>query len=324
VSGADAGSGPAGGTDRATARAGMRERAERDRRVRRVLWIEGCGNLSVILGKTAVGLGTGSATILGDAVHSLADLANNAIALVVARVSTDPPDREHPYGHRKFETLAVFVLGVLLVVLAVELATRAITRGEPRIAQSGWGLAVMFGVLAVNVSVATWEGRRARELDSDLLRADARHTASDVLVTSAAIVGWQLAAVGYPWLDTVFSMGVAALILGLAWGLFRRVVPVLVDHSATDPEVVETVVGTIAGVRGTRRVRSSGAAAQVRLDVTVAVDGSLPTADSHAIADRVEAALRERLGLEDVTVHVEPDERGPDAPGGSTARRNEE
>ena len=100
--------------------------AARERQVRRTLLVEGLANLLVLVAKTAVGVATSSAAVIGDAVHSLADLANNAVALVALRLAVAPPDREHPYGHRRYESLAVFLLATLLAVLAVEVALRSL------------------------------------------------------------------------------------------------------------------------------------------------------------------------------------------------------
>jgi len=97
----------------------------RDRRVSRVLWIEGSFNAAAVAANMVVGIPTGSAAVIGDAIHSLADLANNAVALVAMRLSSQPPDAEHPYGHRKYESLAVFGAATLLSVLALEIALRA-------------------------------------------------------------------------------------------------------------------------------------------------------------------------------------------------------
>lgn len=288
-------------------RGDVRQPEERDRLVRRVLWIEGLLNAAVAGTKATVGLATGSAAILGDAVHSLADLSNNGVALVATRLAAAPPDREHPYGHRKFETLAVFGLGTLLAVLALEMVLHALG-GEPRqIVTHGWSLALMLGVLAVNLAVTLWEHRWARRLESEILRADARHTLADVLITLAVIASWQLAASGLPWLDPLATLAMAALVLFLAWDLFQRAIPVLVDRSPLDPDEVRAALAGVSGVRSTQRVRSSGAAANARVDIVVSVDGELSTQESHEIADRIETILAERLAVKDVTVHVEPD-----------------
>lgn len=287
---------------------GQAEGAERDRQVRRVLVIEGAVNAALLGAKLAVGFYTGSLAVLGDALHSLTDLANNAVAWIVIRLSSAPPDRDHPYGHRKFETLAVFGLASLMTVLGIELGLGAIRREAAPLARGGWSLATMLAVLAINVVVATWEGARARKLRSDLLLADARHTLSDVLITIAVIVGWQVAARGYPWLDSAFALGVAALVLYLAYGLFARAIPVLVDQAAIQPERVARIVRAISGVRGVEGIRSRRTGSAVAVDMVIRVCAHLSTRDAHEIADRVENAVREQLQAHDVTVHVEPEE----------------
>jgi cation diffusion facilitator family transporter len=158
----------------------------------------------------------------------------------------------------------------------------------------------------VNISISAWEGARARRLDSDLLRADARHTLSDVLVTTLVIAGWQLAARGHVWLDSALTLVVSFLILSLAFDLFRRAVPVLVDRVAVEPEELAAVVDSVPGVRSVRSARSRTGAGAPRIDVVVSVEGSLSTEASHGIADAIEVELRRRFESEDVTVHVEP------------------
>jgi cation diffusion facilitator family transporter len=268
---------------------------ERDGKVRRVIIIEGLANAAVLLLKLVVGVSTGSLAVLGDAVHSLGDVANNVVAWFVIRVSAQPPDRHHPYGHRKFETLAVFVLATLLTVLGVELALGALRRE-----------ALMLTVLMVNVALATWEGTWARRLRSDILGADARHTLADVLTTVVVIIGWQVSARGYPWIDTLCALAVALFVLGLAFGLFRRAVPILVDQVAVEPESISEAALSVPGVRRVKTVRSRSIGSSIAIDMVVTVDAGITTAKAHAIADGIEEELRERFAIDDVTIHVEP------------------
>jgi len=279
---------------------------ERTRGIQRTLWVEGACNVAVLGVKLVVGAATGSAAVMSDAVHSLGDVANNAVALVASRLAAEPPDREHPYGHARYESLAVFGLATLLAVLAVEIALRSFS-ADREVERHGWSLALMLGVWCVNLGLATWEHGRARAFDSDLLRADSRHTFSDALVTGLVIVGWQAGARGHLWLDTALGLVVSGLILVLAFGLFRRAIPVLVDHIAVDPEEVISAVNAVPGVRTTHSVRSrAGSDSAPRIDVAIGVDPRLSTVESHAIADSVERRLREHFGSEEVTVHVEP------------------
>lgn len=278
----------------------------RDRLIRRVLIIEAGANLAVLSAKVMVGVLSGSTAILGDAVHSLTDLANNGVALAAARISAEPPDPDHPYGHKKYEQLAVFALATFLTVVAVELALHALGRFGQPVDTSTWGLAVMLGVLVVNVGVAFWEGRWARRLHSDLLHADARHTLSDILTTVAVIVGWQLAAAGYTWLDPIFALFIAALVFYLAFDLFRRAIPALVDEAGADVWAMIEVVSAVEHVREVRRVRSRASGSGIVADVVVAVDGGLTIDQSHDVADAIERALAARFGIQDASVHIEP------------------
>ena len=275
--------------------------------MRRVLLLTGAANVGVLLAKVTVGWSTGSLAVISDAIHSLTDLMNNVVALLLVRFSSAPPDREHPYGHRKFETLAVFCLATLLTVLAFQIAMRAVEHGNRPVSRHGWGLLIMVAVLVINVAVSAWEGYWAGRLNSDLLRADARHTMADILVTLAVILGWQLAARGYVWLDTVFALGVAVVVLFLAYGLFRRVVPILVDRMAEEPEALIEVVRAVPGVHRVRRIRSRWVGSTPAVDVIVTVHPQLSTLEAHAIADAIEARLEQQFAMGDVTVHIEPE-----------------
>ena len=281
---------------------------QRDRQVLRVILIEGFANLVVLVVKLVVGLATGSLAVLGDAIHSLTDVINNLVAWFVTRHSLKPADVRHPYGHRKFETIAVFALAALLAVLAFQLILQALTREVTEIATGGVELALMLGVLAVNIVVSSWQRIWARRLESDILLADANHTLSDVLITASVIIGWQLSAMGWLWIDQVSALAVAGLILYLAYGLFRRTLPVLLDERAIDADRLRAAVQGVGGVRAVRRVRSRWIGSARAVDIVIEVDADLPTAAAHDIADQLEQLLAEHFDVHDVSVHVEPHE----------------
>jgi cation diffusion facilitator family transporter len=279
---------------------------QRDIDVQRVILIEGAVNIAVLLAKVVVGVTTGSLAIIGDAIHSLTDVINNVIAWVVIRLSSLPPDREHPYGHRKFETLAVFFLASLLIVLAFELALHAVRKDDSEIVTSAWELGVMLGVLVINIALAIWQRFWARRLKSEILLADASHTFSDVLTTIVVIAGWQLSAMGYLWLDRVCAFAVSLLVFYLAYCLFRRALPVLVDQYAVDPESLSSSIQEIPGVRQVRRVRSRWIGPDKSIDLVISVDPDLTTDKSHHIATSIELLIEKKFGVSDVSIHVEP------------------
>lgn len=284
----------------------MNNNPQRDKKVQRVILIEGSVNLVVLVAKLIVGLSTGSLAIVGDAIHSLTDVVNNIVAWIVIRISSSPPDREHPYGHRKFETLAVFFLASLLVVLSFELALHAINKDDTEIENSVWGLGIMLVVLITNIALSTWQRNWARKLKSDILLADATHTFADVLTTIVVIVGWQLSAMGYLWLDRICALGVSFLIFGLAYSLFKRASPILVDQFALDPELLSSSILEVQGVCKVNRVRSRWIGSEKSIDLIISVDSALSTTDSHNIATNVESLIEEKYGVSDISIHVEP------------------
>ena len=279
---------------------------QRDKAVQRIILIEGLANFIVLVAKVAVGLSTGSLAILGDALHSLTDVTNNIVAWVIIKLSSSPPDREHPYGHRKFETIAVFFLAALMAVLSFELALHAIKKDDAEIASSSWELGIMLAVLGVNISLASWQRMWAVRLQSDILYADASHTFADVLTTIVVILGWQLSSMGYPWLDRACALAVAVLILYLSYSLFKRAMPILVDQFAVDPELLSHSIKKVGGVREVKRVRSRWIGTDKAIDIIISVDHDLSTHDSHKIANAIESLIEKEFAVSDISIHVEP------------------
>ena len=279
----------------------------KDKQVRRVIFIEGLANFLVLIAKTIVGLSTGSMGILADAIHSLTDLTNNIVAWIVIHFSSLPADREHPYGHRKLETLTVFILASILVVLAFELAINAINKDYTEVASSDMELFIMFCVLIINIVVTSWQHMWAKRLDSDILRADATHTFADVLITTTVIAGWQLSAIGYAWVDRLCALGVSLLIFYLAYNLFRRAVPVLIDEYAIDPVELSNIIKPVPGVKKVYRIRSRWIGKTRAIDLVISVDSTLSTEESHTIADTIESLIEKHFGKTDISIHVEPE-----------------
>lgn len=280
--------------------------SERDKKVQRLIILEGSANLLVLVAKLFVGLSTGSMAVLADAIHSLTDVANNIVAWIVIRLSALPADREHPYGHRKFETLAVFGLATLLAVLAFEIAKNAVTKETTEIISGGWELTVMLSVLVVNISLATWQRYWAIRLKSGIMLADAAHTFADVLTTVVVIVGWQLSAMGFVILDRICAFGVAGLVFYLAYRLFKSAFPVLVDEYAIDPEDLRDAVIKISGVKKVGRIRSRWIGPEIAIDMVVSVNAELTTEESHNIADMVEELIEKKFHVGDAFIHIEP------------------
>jgi cation diffusion facilitator family transporter len=285
------------------------EAHDRTALIRRVLMGLLFANLAVVVAKLVVGLASRSLAVLGDALHSSVDALNNVLALVVVRVAEQAPDEEHPYGHRKFETLGALAIVGFLSITCFELTRDALTRlfgaHDAPVVTTGQ-LGILLGGLGINALVAWYERRRGQELGSDLLVWDAAHTQSDVYITTGVIAGLLLSRVGWWWADPAIALVIAMLIVRVGYQITQRTVPELVDQRALPQSDIQSLVEGVSGVRGAYDIRSRGGPHVRYAEVTIAVDRDTNVAEAHAIADEVEHRLKRDLQMAEVTVHVEP------------------
>jgi cation diffusion facilitator family transporter len=295
----------------ARSRHGVRERLRvRSAAVRRVFWVTLGLNLLVAAAKGVYGWRTGSITLGADALHSLLDGVANGVALLGMHFGAAPADAGHPYGHRKFEVLAAVGIGVLIALGLSEVAKAAVLAllGRRPAPEVGWpGFAVVLATMAVNLAVSRYESRKARELGSALLEADAGHTRSDFYASSAVLVSFLGARTGLRWADGACGLLIVFLVGRVAWQVLRSNLPALLDAATIDPDDVLRIALKIEGVKHVHKVRSRGSPIAVELDLHLEVDPRTTVQDAHALAHRVEDELRQELkSVLDVVVHVEP------------------
>ena len=286
--------------------------------VRRVLWITLLLNIAVCAVKAVVGFATGSLAVLADALHSLTDGANNILGLVVTKWSAEPPDREHPYGHQKFEALGALGIAAFLGIACFEVVQAAFERllaDAPRtVAMDVPSLGLLVLVLAVNVFVALYERRAGERLNSPLLLADAHHTFGDIWITLGVLAGAAgLLLFHWQWIDIALAVPVAAAVLWSGWKVLRGNLPWLVDAIAIAPESIQQLAMSVPGVVNCHEVTSRGLIGrQVFVEMHL-VTSAKDVETSHRITEEIERLLEERFGPVHATIHVEPEsyaERG--------------
>jgi len=289
---------------------------QRARAVRRVLIVEMALNLLVATAKAGAGIYTGSLAILSDTVHSVVDAGANVLGFALVKIASAPPDPSHPYGHRKVEVFAASALGILIGGTAMSFgidAVRALLYGRPPPASHPIGFAVILGTIGVNIFITLYERRRARELSSPYLAADAMHTGADVLTSVAVLISYGANQLGFAWADPVGALAVLIVVVRVAWGILAENVAVLMDAVALAPDRVRELAGGHPDVLGCHRVRSRGPADAVQLDLHLVLRADMSLERAHAIAHEVEDLLRQELpGIVDVVVHTEPDGDRPE------------
>jgi len=277
--------------------------------IQRVLIITLLANIAVAAAKIAVGVITGSLAMVADGVHSSLDGTSNIIGLVGNVLAGRPPDKEHPYGHRRFETLASMMIGGILLLTGWELIKTSIERlGSHEAPQiSVVNFAAMIATVLINVVVTIYERRAGKRLKSEFLLADAEHTRSDILVSLTVLASLIAVRLGWTWIDAVAAIVVVILIGRVAWRILSNSANILMDRAALNAQDVSDIVEHVAGVQGVQRVRSRGPEDEVRLDLDVEVAGPTTAEHSSAIAKEVRKQLRKHFtGLKDIQVNFVP------------------
>ncbi len=284
------------------------------RAIRRVLILTLAANLLVAAAKIAVGLMTRSLAMVSDGVHSSLDATSNVIGLVGTSVAARPPDETHPYGHRRFETIASMAIGGLLLVTAWEIGKGSIARlsGSVKPEVGPVNFIVMVVTIAINIVVSTYEARAGKRLGSEFLLADSEHTRSDVFVSLTVLASLVAVWLGLGWVDAVAALAVVILIGLAAWRVVSRSVNILVDRAVLEPATVRRVVEQVPGVQQVARVRSRGSEDDIHLDLDVRVAAPTTADHSAAIAQEIRTQLREQFaGLNDIQVYFLPAHDGP-------------
>ena len=283
-----------------------------DRRnsVRRVLTVALALNISMSLLKLTVGLVSGSLAVIADAMHSATDALSSLTGLITNNLSDPRPDRDHPYGHHKYEAIGALGIAGFILFTALEILLRSgerVLEGLPAIRVTGQELLLLLLVLGLNLLLAGYEHNEGRRLDSALLKADAQHAASDVWTTVVVLLGMAGALwLKVSWLDVALAIPMALLLIRVCWQVLRRTLPWLVDHIAIAPEAIHAEAMGVPGVINCHDIASRGVLGQqVFIDMHMVVEAD-DLATAHSITELVEERLDRSFGPVRCTIHLEP------------------
>lgn len=245
-----------------------------------------------------------------DGLHSFFDGLSNVVGLVGLWLASPKPDTNHPYGHKKFETLAAGAIGGFLVMTCLYLLWKAYRSWtldvHPEVTTISF--LIMFITMGINLFVTKWEREKGRELKSDILTADSYHTASDVLTSLSVLAGLIAIQAGYPFIDPLVAIVIAGVIAWTAIIVLKDVLSSLTDHIRLDPQDIRRSVITIPGILDCHDIRTRGLANHVFVDLSIHVEPTWSVEQAHALATDVEAHLLTHFdSVEDVVVHVEPE-----------------
>lgn len=282
----------------------------RTRDVRFVLWAVLALNLLVAGAKLLYGMVTGSLGMQADGFHSLFDGVSNVVGLIGLWLAAFPPDASHPYGHKKYETLAAASIGAMLVMTCLYLLRGSyehwVGAVRPHVTPASFG--VMVGTMLINAGVMWWERRKGEELRSEILVADSRHTGSDILTSFSVLAGLAAVQMGYPLMDPLVAVVIAGVIAWTGVQVLWETSQSLTDVARLDPEAVRRTVLAHKQVLDCHEVRTRGLPDHIFVDLSVHVPSAMTVAEAHEVAHQVEDAVKRQFeGVAEVIVHVEPD-----------------
>lgn len=278
-------------------------------KVRKVLFYTLILNMAVAGAKIIYGYKTNSISMLSDGFHSFFDGISNIVGLVGIWIASQPPDKSHPYGHRKYETLSTIAIALLIFIGAFEIFKKAyLSLKEPSgIEVTSLSFTIMVLTILINLAVMTYETRKGQELKSDILLADALHTKTDIFVSISVIISLIAVKMGYPLIDSITAIIIGILIVRMGVGILKSATDVLTDAACIDTKEIRDVVMLIEGIKGCHKIRTRGSEGAVHLDLHILVDPKVEIHKAHDLAHSVEDAIKKRFpSVIDVIVHIEP------------------
>jgi cation diffusion facilitator family transporter len=269
--------------------------------------------------KVIAGVIGNSGALIADGIHSFSDLLSDGVVLYAAKHSGDAPDAEHPYGHERFETVATLGLSIILAIIGTGIIFDAINRlSDPQSLTHSVLLLSIVSLSILSKEALYWYTLKVAKIyKSEMLKANAWHHRSDALSSIVVFVGILGSLNGYLYLDGVAAIVVGSMIIYIAWELGLGATKELVDTSidADQIERLYHVIGQISGVNSVHSLRTRKNGHKISCDVHVQVDPFLSVSEGHIISVSVERVAKSCLeNLNDVTVHIDPEDDEIDAP----------
>ena len=291
---------------------------ERNKEIYRVTFVGSAVNVLLLVFKFVAGIVGHSAAMVADAFHSLSDFLTDIIVLVFVHISGKPKDKSHDYGHGKYETLAMTIIGLALLAVAVGMLYSGVMKivvwADGGQLEAPGTLALWAALLSVVLkeTVFRYSMRKARQLESQAVEANAWHHRSDALSSVGTAIGIGGAIfLGQRWtvLDPVASVVVGLFIIKVSIDLLRKGIGDLTEHSLPDEVEAEMLqlVSSVEGVDEPHDLRTRRIGNHYAIELHILMDGNIPLSKAHDKASEVEELLRSHYGAEThIAVHVEP------------------
>jgi len=271
---------------------------------------------TVSVAEIVIGLVFRLDSVLAEGLHTLADMLDSVVALLAVRQAARPPDRSHPFGHGKFESVAALVEGVVIAATGGGIcwsAFKTLVWGQPRPEFSGAAIAAMAAAAVLYLIVSTWLAREAKQTASPTVYAEAAHLRTHIYITGGLFAGlWLGRALAWPWVDSLMALAVGFALLKTALDVLKPAFGQLTDQALPDADL-KAIVQELRQFGDEfiemHRVRSRAAGVERHLDVHLVVAPETTVRVAHELCDRMERAVARRFPDTLITIHVEPAEK---------------
>lgn len=271
-------------------------------------------NTFLIITKGIVGFLTGSISIISEAVHSTSDLLASFIAFFSVRISAQPADDSHPYGHGKFEDLSGLFEGLLILGAAIYIiyeSTIRLNHCSDYHFETGWGIAVMLISVVVNIFVSSHLFKVGKETDSIAIIADAQHLKTDILTSAGVLIGLVfIKFTGLSVIDPIIAIIVALIITKTAVELCFEASKNLLDGSLPEEKIIliEKLVENYRphDVIEIKHLKTRKAGNQKIIELTLTVHENFTIKEGHDLCDKIENDIKNNIQYAKITIHLEP------------------
>ena len=280
----------------------------------RVTYVAALVNLLLSAIKIGFGIVGQSAALIADGIHSLSDLLSDVFVLIAVKLGSREADYDHPYGHRRFETMATVLLGVGLIVIAGGIAvdvTERILRPENLLVPAVETLAVAAISILANEWLFQYTKRVAKRTRSKLLLANAWHHRSDAISSIVVLFGITAVLFGYPYADAIAAVIVALMVAKIGFSLVLDSIRELVDTSLPVKSIdeIRNAILETDGVQGIHLLRTRKMGEDALVDAHIVVNPRISVSEGHMIGDKVKDHVIERFeDVMDVLVHIDPED----------------
>lgn len=278
--------------------------------IKRILILTLALNWLVALAKIIYGLVTKCTSMTADGFHSVSDGTSNIIGLIGIRLASQPKDYDHPYGHKKYETLFSMGIAILLLIVCFNILKQGINRiinpVTPDVTIESF--IIMIITLGINFFVMNYEYKKGRELNSDILISDSIHTKADIFTSLSVILSLILIKSGFTLIDPIITFIICFFIAEAAFQILKSSSKVLCDTVAIiNTKKISNIVLDIKGVKTCHKIRTRGRPDDINVDLHVQVNPDMHIDTAHKISYAIEEAIKKNIPqVTDVVVHIEP------------------